>query len=574
MGRIDDERQQRLDEARARRIEAVTTAAMLGASSASPTDQAGIRRLIAGILDELREQMYAHAAVIEANKATGWKSNAAKIRDGAPPLLLAWAAEFRTAGDGPAAPPRDVADPTPLPDLSEYTPTDTAGEPTEPDPEAVAAGIQAGLDKMAGITGGLAATAADVTAYLAGETDELGPVVPVEVPPVGGGFVTPERAEAIRESIESDADISPELAALHAEVDAGWDAALTGRPTADLDANPDMAHVHESAPEGDMPQVPEIVEPTPAAAAPAFLVPTIVEPPTVVRRERLTYPQFLQIAVARPEPERWSHSSVSTMASCGGRWVMRREERPMWSGVGGTAFHKFVEQYETRRNAGAQMNPVEEIWEAAFAEAIAETEAEQPWAPRASWYVANRGRENEDWWRVEGLEMCRTYVDMVTPGREVINAPEMLFPIAPGRDSGPMIEQRFEVTVAGKPFVAVIDQVRYDHAGQRLIIVDPKSGSRKPSGPHQLVEYAHVMSAALGIPDTYRIDGCYYMARTGTTVSYSNLRSIEDWAGFEYRVGTAHRTRAAHIYNFNPGSLCGSCGSNDRCPANGGGAGS
>lgn len=537
MSKLDDERRQRTEANRKARIEALTN--VLKLSGNAPTGGEG--HALAEVLDEIKNQIHLYADLMAENKAAGWKSQQAVYLKAAP-LFGEWAEEFRKALPPLESRP-DIADPTPLRDIQ---PGDVTQDVAPP-----------------------AATSDDIEAYLRGETDTCPDLAgtPTDPGPNIGGYVTPAAAEQIRAEIEA-------------------------AVAADLDANPDMAHVYEmtEAEEAKPVQVPEMVEvpsPFPVEANASYSVsgsqvtgplpiPVMVEPPTTVRRPRLTYPQFLQIAMAAPDPEHWSHSAVATYAQCGGKYVMRKQERPMWAGVGGTAFHKFVELLERARHSGiGSTTEVDATWEQCFAEAIAATEAEHPEFPRASWYVANRGRENEDWWRVEGLEMCRTYVLTSDPtngtGANSNGAPEMKLPLAPGRDGNPMIELDITVTVAGKPFQAILDQVRYEHSVPRLVIVDPKTSSRKPEdGGAQLREYAHVLAAKYGIADDYRIDGAYYMARTGTTVLYENLRAQEDWAGFEYRVGTAIRKRQAHIYDFNPSSLCSACGNNDRCPANGG----
>lgn len=525
MGKIDDERNQRTAAARDRRIEALTNAMIIASSGSRNGLLENAPHALAAVLDEITCQVDAYAALLAENREKGWQSQQAVYAKAAP-IFAEWADEFRAAA---GAVPADVVAPTPLRDI----------EPGDVIQDAAPSAV---------------ATSAEVEDYLRGKRDELPPFF--DSGPSIGGYVTPQRAEEVRTAV----------AEAKAEAQDAVREVLDSAPHEAV-AEAGRQYLYDQF-QQDSPEVP-VSQPAPAQQ---FVVPTMIEPPAVVRRDRLTYPQFLQIAMSRPEPEHRSHSQVSGFAECAGREVLSRAcgGRPMWSNVGGGAFHKFVERWERALPSGVpDPEAVESWWNSSFAEAIAEQEAKTPQFSRSTWYVANRGRENEDWWRVEGLEMCRTYVKAT---QDDVNgmAPEMMLPVAPWRDGSPMIEWEFDVKIGGQKFVGFIDQIRHDHKAQRLIVVDLKAGSRLPNGPQQLIEYAHCLALMLGLDDAYRIDGVFYSARNGTTRLYENLRRLETLDGFGWRVATMDRADKAGIWQFNASSsFCSSCGVNDLCPANG-----
>lgn len=326
-------------------------------------------------------------------------------------------------------------------------------------------------------------------------------------------------------------------------------------------------------------------------------IPAFTDPPSFGPPERMSWEEFATAAAAIDPADHASFSSITKLADCGMKYALDkiRGERPGWALVGGKAFHKAIEGIERlvieQPKAWSQMmsNPtpgsieavkkmLDDGWLRALTEAIAEQNAETPHISQSDWYVAGKGLENYDWWRVRGLEMLQRYVAYWEPKR---NQGWQIFQMPDGR---PALELELTLQVGLHAFVAKIDQVWRrplgGDYGDQLFISDPKSGATCPPTTLQLGGYAHALRAALieqspvpaGVSvQNPRIAGGFYRAREGSHDKESdNLFADHPWAEVVHLTNSAMALIGAGAYlprvsDFGGG--CTSCGHKSICPA-------
>jgi hypothetical protein len=161
-------------------------------------------------------------------------------------------------------------------------------------------------------------------------------------------------------------------------------------------------------------------------------------------------------------PKHGSFSMISELADCGVAYAFNRLSRrdkvapqpPAWWNVGGTAFHRCAETIERTilvHGALRDESTTEALWLGHFNAVIAETEAEHPTVARDRWRAADKGKENYDWWRVQGPEMVKRYIAYHAPLRDTNKI--LVLP-----DGRPALELKLTLDLTGWPFEAVIDQ--------------------------------------------------------------------------------------------------------------------
>lgn len=269
---------------------------------------------------------------------------------------------------------------------------------------------------------------------------------------------------------------------------------------------------------------------------------------------------------ARPR-ELADHLSVSQIESyqqCGMRYRLQRldgeQERPAWWNVGGTAFHATIEMWE--RSVLAGILPGSGDAQAVFSEVfnagidVLETRSG---VPRTQWRAANKGTENEAWWREKGALMVNSYVLAHSDPTQAISYGDVAEFAGP-HSAG--LELPFKIDAAGIELIGYIDQARVTQWG--WLVRDLKSGSRTPSSTFQLGVYAHALRIQYGVTDP--IYGEYWMARKGEATQPVDLLKLWPWGAIVYQAHQAERGRRAGLFPAVPSSFCGSCGVREACP--------
>jgi putative RecB family exonuclease len=307
-------------------------------------------------------------------------------------------------------------------------------------------------------------------------------------------------------------------------------------------------------------------DPAPAGAAP-------------FRRSLVTFASLAAAPACAP-PDHRSVSQITSYSDCGLKYRLQRRdgvpEQPQWASIGGSAFHAAVEQMErAAAGAGAELNSngvgwqeagacfdLDQLWLACFNHEISETCAKNPDWPQDSWRASNRGAEGYTWWLAEGVDMLRRYVAWRTEW-------DKEYVIARAADGTPIIEYEFVLNVDGVPIKGVIDSAWSHRSTGRLIVIDDKSGSRKPDDDLQLRTYGYALLYVAGVPvlDTPESwSGVYFNARKGETSPPVPVITSDGWAELRYRVHAMDAADRAGIHLPRPSSFCGGCGVKYACP--------
>jgi hypothetical protein len=290
---------------------------------------------------------------------------------------------------------------------------------------------------------------------------------------------------------------------------------------------------------------------------------------------KLTYADLLTPVPAVSLPPHLSHSQGDTIGDCATKYRLQRVEQlpqiPQWANIGGTAFHAAVEAFERTVHGmpvdKAQSNgwanyDVETVWKHHFEQTIAAVAATTA-VPISVWRAARKGAEGEQWWRVNGPQMLRRYLDArpsdVTWAPVGEQAIELDRTVGVPTNYGPI------------PFNAKIDRVTISEDGRTLTIRDYKTSYERPTDTTQLGDYAWVLAfadpgmMAAGI----EILGSYFDARRGEWTTPVAVLDAHPFEAFQYRVTTAHAQKRALTTGptpARPSSYCGGCSVRYACP--------
>jgi len=335
------------------------------------------------------------------------------------------------------------------------------------------------------------------------------------------------------------------------------------------------------------------VQPTPAVDNP-FTSPAA--PGTNRNRapvKRLTFGELGPLVAATypvPRPH-LSHSYVESLSKCGLSALLSDASkaghlgprRPSWSLIGGNALHAAVEAIErvsisiggADPATAAQTPNWEEFWEEALTLQVSETSASligTPYANASTWHVANKGLENYDWWRVQGLDMVKKYLavhDTAWRSRHTL----LQVPALPSDTRVPVLELPFTVnagssaiTMEGRIDVAWLSTTD-EYPTAALEVVDIKAGKSLPVDHFQLVEYGDVLRKHLPSNFGLPIVGRYYRARLGTYTPPVPLPAKAGQDEIDYRYQAAQRAMKHAVFAPHVDNMCSSCGSVDFCPA-------
>lgn len=259
-------------------------------------------------------------------------------------------------------------------------------------------------------------------------------------------------------------------------------------------------------------------------------------------------PQDLPSALIRT-----SHSSFSTFLTCPEMWrqerLLKREQLPMWAGVGGSAVHTTTESWDLfglgYTGFGA-LGP-DFSWQEQFANnfhrLIAEEE-EKTGVPNAKWKIANKGTEDYQWWLENGPIFAKSWGDWRQRSTqwEIWTTP----------DGVPAIELEFLVDFGGIPVKGYIDRVMVKTDGSELMAVDLKAGRFIPETTDQLLLYAAALEIQYGIRPEL---GGYFDNRKGRLI-YPERMDVETAEDTIERIGWFMAQANAGEFLARPGRQC------------------
>ena len=249
-----------------------------------------------------------------------------------------------------------------------------------------------------------------------------------------------------------------------------------------------------------------------------------------------------------------SYSQVTGWLNCGEQYRLQKLERVpevgSWWSVGGTAVHSATEAYDRLWCIDGDTDGfnAQERFEDALEDAIANSRAADGFDWRSS-----RGQE-KDWWLEDGPRQVQGWIDWRNSSG--------YRPLQLGDTYA--IEARVQADIGGISVLGYIDRLEVNPDGE-LVILDLKSGSRKPSHKLQLQFYRLLIERSLGLQSTL---GGYFMTRKAELVGPD---PIPDTSTLDRLVAGFVRARELDIYVPNPaGTLCGVCGVQRACYAVGG----
>lgn len=272
------------------------------------------------------------------------------------------------------------------------------------------------------------------------------------------------------------------------------------------------------------------------------------------------------------EQKRRSYSQLSSYSECSYRYYLQRVRKvPTAQAVwfpGGTAFHSTTEWLDREHFRGnpilleAGRRKLAQVWSEKFGQAVDEARAKEP--DTSKWRTAGRPTadkprgEDVDWWRVAGLNMVMGYADWW--------ATEPPWRVWPLPDGEPALEVPLLVEFGAVPVVGYVDQILESTTDHRLLIVDKKTGKRKPMTGLQLATYNVELEAVFGQPFGW---GAYFMAREAKLTDPEPLAHwTPDMLSGLYQ--TMDRAESLGLYLPNLGSHCAGCLVKPWCPAAGG----
>lgn len=300
-------------------------------------------------------------------------------------------------------------------------------------------------------------------------------------------------------------------------------------------------------------------------------------------------PTFASLLTPPPSsklPGHWSWSQLETSENCGLQYRLDRIEQytriPQWANIGGDAFHRATDAIDyTRHQTGAPYpsneSVIDNLWNDTLNAIVGEIAAASP-VPATRWRVSNGGKENYDWWRVEGAAMLRRWCALRTELAAVANPRKLaMLPNPNGPEHEPddrnhalAVEWPFNFDVPGPlgtlRFEGIADRV-WQCADGSMLVEDLKSGYRIPKDTGQLGSQAWgvVHSGAVGKTHT-RIMGVFYDARRGVWTPAVDLLAAHPWDELVYRLHTAEAKRRTGLYSPHVTDLCVACSVNYACP--------
>lgn len=271
-----------------------------------------------------------------------------------------------------------------------------------------------------------------------------------------------------------------------------------------------------------------------------------------------------------------SHSQIETLGNCMLKYRLKYLDKvptgaPAWWNVGGTTFHECVREIEQNKlfhphvSGPDENNMVANLWDRHWLTTSFSAVMTNPNHPPETWRAAKGGTEGQHWWNEQGPEMLHRYLrgraDSAREGNVIAS------------------EAQFELDVDGVPLIGFIDQVK--ETPGRWVIIDLKTGPRKPADTLQLGIYAHAWRklGSLGAPAATApgdskeplplaapVSGRYYMARQGEYGESHDVLVRHPWQEIVHRTHEVVRARKAGVFPAHVSSFCASCEVKRACP--------
>lgn len=261
-------------------------------------------------------------------------------------------------------------------------------------------------------------------------------------------------------------------------------------------------------------------------------------------------------------PAHVSFSQLTTVADCGVKFRLQRVEQlpqvPQWANVGGITFHRCVERIESM---GGSALDADYGWATELEAQIIMVEIESG-MPREQFRASQQGKENYDWWRVEGQLMLQRYVDW----REGAGAGEALLT---GPSGAPMLEWETTYDVGGVPFKTILDSVWTNQAldmaagaVRTAVIRDWKTGSMTPDDRQLCTQAWGLRMAGWQGPVLVQ----FFDARKGVFSEPFDPFERMTWDDVRYFVLSGDAQRRLPIPSARPSDFCGGCPVAYACP--------
>lgn len=264
-------------------------------------------------------------------------------------------------------------------------------------------------------------------------------------------------------------------------------------------------------------------------------------------------------------PNHMSHSQVSSLQTCGWRYVLEKglhvPQQPSWATVGGSAVHTATEWWDNWTLNGEWVTDrptIEKLFHDAFDKSIAERLEQEPDFTTDQWRASGRAskawpnKEDEQWWRSEGPSQVMSWVTWRTNNAQWEIA---MFGDQPG------IELECNPVIGGQPVKQFIDRAFTNPEQTDILLVDIKSGARVPDSNEQVGAYG------LGLEETFGVRarwGAYWLSRTGGTTQFVDLRLwSKDRLDHIYR--TMQAVREQGLFLPKESNMCSGCSVRDYC---------
>lgn len=273
-----------------------------------------------------------------------------------------------------------------------------------------------------------------------------------------------------------------------------------------------------------------------------------------------------------PQKKRRSYSQLTSFAECSYRYYLTRVRKvPSTQAVwfpGGRAYHSTTEWLDRQIFAGdtdlvrTGRQKLGQVWADEFGRAVDEARQQEPDVTK--WRTAGRpssdkpNGEDVDWWWTAGAAMVQAYADWWAGG-----PPWKVWTLPDGE---PALEAPLLVEFDGVPVVGYVDQILESTTDARLLVVDKKTGKRKPPMPLQLATYSVELEAVFGRPFGW---GSYFMARDA---QLTEPEALGQWTPTMLGEMFSRMDRAESLGLYIPhlGQHCSGCLVRKWCPPAGG----
>ena len=254
-----------------------------------------------------------------------------------------------------------------------------------------------------------------------------------------------------------------------------------------------------------------------------------------------------------------SYSGLTSYLDCGERFRLERvkniQGEPGYWLAGGTAVHTATEWLDLLLAQGRDMETAHLKAQKEFVGAFnRELNRHESWKSAGRKTKEWPNGEDKDWWHKNGPAFVTNYARWRAAN---INLSLWMHEDKPGIE----VATEFELE-GGISVKAVIDRVFVTPEGQ-AVIVDIKTGTRKPPSSLQLGLYATAMELQFGFRPQL---GSYWMARSGELTEYSVLdrytpHMLGRWMR-DFRKAVEHEVFIPHVT-----AMCSGCSVNEQCYA-------